>query len=131
MKFQSFTSTRISGWALPALKLMTRAALMMLLDNPKILIAGIGSVFGNVPVKDAAVNLARFVDLFGRSDIPLGLGADSPLEGDLAWFAEWQKGYGKTPSYEGCSARNSFKRPADQLRPEISRQGDASSRWDQ
>jgi purine nucleosidase len=73
---------------------------MMLLDNPKILIAGIGSVFGNVPVKDAAANLARLVNFFGISGIPLGLGADQPLEGDLAWFAEWQKGYGKTPPYE-------------------------------
>ena len=90
------------GLGTPGAEIDDAAALMMLLDNPKILIAGIGSVFGNVPVKDAAANLARFVDLIGRSDIPLGLGADRPLEGDLAWFAEWQKGYGETPSYEGC-----------------------------
>ena len=89
------------GLGTPGAEIDDAAALMMLLDNPKILIAGIGSVFGNVPVKDAFANLGRFVNFFGRSDIPLGLGANRPLEGDLAWFAEWQRGYGKTPAYEG------------------------------
>ena len=87
------------GLGTPGAEIDDAAALMMLLENPKILIAGIGCVFGNVPAKDAAANLARFVDFFGRSDIPLGLGADHPLEGDLDWFTEWQKGYGATLPY--------------------------------
>jgi len=89
------------GLGTPGAEIDDAAALMMLLDNPKILIAGISTIFGNVPVKDAAANLARFVEYFGRSDIPLGMGADRPLKGDLAWFAEWQKGYAKTPPYKG------------------------------
>ncbi|MDP2964848.1 MAG: nucleoside hydrolase [Pelolinea sp.] len=76
-------------------------ALMMLLHNAAIQVVGIGSVFGNVPVKDSAANLARFVKFFKRDDIPLGFGADHPLEGDLAWFDGWKQGYEKTLSYEG------------------------------
>jgi len=41
------------------------------------------------------------VNSFRRTDIHLGFGSDHPLEGDLAWFGEWQKGYGKTLPYEG------------------------------
>ena len=81
-------------------------------------IAGIGSVFGNVPVKDAAANLARFVAFFGRSDIPLGFGADQPLEGNLDWFTEWRAGYGKTPPFEGRLPDIAVLRPADRLRPQ-------------
>lgn len=84
------------GLGTPGAEIDDAAALMMLLKKPNIHIAGIGSVFGNVPVKDAVSNLTRLVNSFGRADIPLGYGADHPLEGDLAWFAEWQKEYGKT-----------------------------------
>ena len=89
------------GLGTPGAEIDDAAALMMLLNRPDIHITGIGSVFGNVPVKDAVTNLTRFVNFFGRTDIPLGFGMDHPLEGDLAWFVAWQKGYGKNLSYEG------------------------------
>jgi inosine-uridine nucleoside N-ribohydrolase len=89
------------GLGTPGAEIDDAAALMMLLNNPDIQIAGIGSVFGNVPVNDAVSNLCRFVNFFQRTDIPLGFGTDQPLEGDLGWFAEWQNGYGKTLPFEG------------------------------
>ncbi len=85
----------------PGAEIDDGAALMMLLKSAAVRIAGIGSVFGNVPVEDAAANLARLVAFFGRADIPLGVGADHPLAGNLDWFNEWRAGYGKTPPFEG------------------------------
>jgi inosine-uridine nucleoside N-ribohydrolase len=88
------------GLGTPGAEIDDAAALMMLLRNSNIQIAGIGSVFGNVPVGDAVSNLARLVKSYGRSDIPLGIGADCPLKGDLGWFTGWQEGYGETLSYD-------------------------------
>jgi purine nucleosidase len=85
----------------PCAEIDDASALMMLLNDPDIHIAGIGSVFGNVPVLDATINLARFVGFFGRNDIPLGFGVDHPLKGDLTWFEDWKNAYGKTLPYEG------------------------------
>ncbi len=80
----------------PGAEIDDGAALLMLLRSPEVEVAGIGSIFGNVPVKDATRNLARLLDMLGRSDIPLAQGAAGPLEGDMGWFAEWQAGYGAT-----------------------------------
>ena len=80
----------------PGAEIDDGAALLMLLRNPAVEIAGIGSVFGNVAVGNATRNLARFLEMTGRTDIPLAQGAAGPLEGDMDWFGEWQAGYGAT-----------------------------------
>ena len=80
----------------PGAEIDDGAALLMLLHNPAVEIAGIGSVFGNVAVGNATRNLARFLGMTGRTDIPLAQGAAGPLEGDMDWFGEWQAGYGAT-----------------------------------
>ena len=85
----------------PGAEIDDGAALLMLLHNPAVEIAGIGSVFGNVPVNNATRNLARLLKMGGRTDIPLALGAAGPLEGDMGWFGEWQSDYGATLPFEG------------------------------
>ena len=84
----------------PGAEIDDGAALLMLLHNPAVEIAGIGSVFGNVPVEDATRNLARLLEMSGRTDIPLAQGAAGPLDSDMDWFAEWQAGYGATLPFE-------------------------------
>ncbi|MDK2979779.1 MAG: hypothetical protein PWQ55_126 [Chloroflexota bacterium] len=88
------------GLGTPGAEIDDGAALWMLLRNPAVEVVGIGSVFGNVPVADATLNLQRFLELMGRPDIPLAMGAAAPLEGDMSWFAEWQAGYSPTQPYE-------------------------------
>lgn len=85
----------------PGAEIDDGAALLMLLRNPAVEIAGIGSVFGNVPVEDASRNLARLLKMTGRTDIPLAQGAAETLEGDMGWFRSWQAGYGATLPFEG------------------------------
>ena len=91
----------------PGAEIDDGAALLMLLRNPAVQIAGIGSVFGNVPVKDATRNLARMLEITGHTDIPLAQGAAGPLEGDMGWFAEWQAGYSATLPFEFNEPRES------------------------
>lgn len=88
------------GLGTPGAEIDDGAALLMLLNNPEVEIAGIGSVFGNVPVEDATRNLARLLEMSGRADIPLAQGAAGPLEGTMDWFAEWQAGYGTTLPFQ-------------------------------
>ena len=76
------------------------AALLMLLRSPQIELAGIGSVFGNAPVQDVDVNLARLLSGLDRADVPTASGAAAPLQGNMDWFAEWQAGYGATPPFD-------------------------------
>ena len=72
------------------------AALIFLLRNQWIDVLGAGSVFGNVPLHDAALNLDRLLSWLGGEHIPLSLGAEKPLIADMAWFTGWQSGYKKT-----------------------------------
>ncbi|BBB49534.1 nucleoside hydrolase [Pelolinea submarina] len=91
----------------PGAEIDDGAALLMLLRNPAAQIVGIGSVFGNVPVRDATCNLARMLEITGHTDIPLAQGAAGPLEGDMSWFAEWQAGYSATLPFECNEPRES------------------------
>ena len=84
----------------PGAEIDDGAALLMLLRNPAVQIAGIGSVFGNVSVGNATRNLAHLLEMIGRTDIPLAQGAAGPLEGSMDWFGEWQAGYGATLPFE-------------------------------
>ena len=85
----------------PGAEIDDGAALIALLRCEEIQPVGIGSVFGNVPLADAVINLDRLVSLMKRKDIPLGKGAEAPLKGNMDWFSEWQRGYGETLSWEG------------------------------
>jgi purine nucleosidase len=72
------------------------AALIALLRSEVIQPIGIGSVFGNVPLVDANVNIDRLISFMERKEIAIGWGGESPLEGNMDWFSDWQKGYGET-----------------------------------
>jgi inosine-uridine nucleoside N-ribohydrolase len=79
------------------------AALIVLLNSPEIVCRGVTVVSGNVPVQLALQNAARLLAFLGRADIPMGMGASSPLirddEYDRQW-GEWQKNhYGHTPDW--------------------------------
>ena len=53
-------------------------------------------MFGNVPVRDADLNLDRLLTWLEGGHIPRGLGAEKPLLQDPAWFENWQAAYGQT-----------------------------------
>jgi inosine-uridine nucleoside N-ribohydrolase len=80
----------------PGAEIDDGAALMLLVRNKGIKVIGTSSVFGNVPVKDAAANLDRMMTFLGTGDIPQGLGSAQPLIQDQGWFEEWQAGYEPT-----------------------------------
>lgn len=84
------------GLGTPGAEIDDGAALIFLLRNKLINIVGVGSVFGNVPLPDAALNLDRLLIWLGGEEIPLGLGAERPLIEAPAWFESWQSVYGKT-----------------------------------
>src|SRR5688572_30649227 len=84
------------GLGTPGAEIDDGAALIFLLRNKLIDIVGAGSVFGNVPLQDAALNLDRLLTWLGGEYIPLGLGAEKPLIADTIWFESWQSVYGKT-----------------------------------
>src|SRR5687768_7597948 len=84
------------GLGTPGAEIDDGAALIFLLRNKSINIVGAGSVFGNVPIQDAALNLDRLFTWLGGNHIPLGLGAERPLIADTTWFESWQSAYGKT-----------------------------------
>ena len=84
------------GLGTPGAEIDDGAALIFLLRNRLIEIAGAGSVFGNVPVQDADLNLERLLTWLGGEQILRGRGADRPLIEDTAWFESWQSAYGKT-----------------------------------
>lgn len=88
------------GLGTPGAEVDDGAALLFLLRNPSIDLVGAGSVFGNVSIQDADMNLDRLLTWLGKKDIPRGLGAAGPLLGDMAWFEPWQAGYGKTQSWD-------------------------------
>lgn len=80
----------------PGAEIDDGAALIFLLRNNTIKVAGAGSVFGNVPAQDASLNLDRLLTWLGDQPITLGLGAAKPLVTDMKWFEEWQSNYGQT-----------------------------------
>ena len=84
------------GLGTPGAEIDDGAALIFLMRNKSIDILGAGSVFGNVPLQDAALNLDRLLTWLGGEHIPLGLGAEKPLIADTTWFEGWQSAYGKT-----------------------------------
>jgi purine nucleosidase len=54
-------------------------ALLLLARTPGVVIAGVGSVHGNVRAPDAALNALRVLELLGDHTIPVAVGAAEPL----------------------------------------------------
>src|SRR5215207_839229 len=67
------------GLGTPGAEIDDGAALIFLLHNPLLHLIGAGSVFGNVPIQDADLNLDRLLTWLGREDMPRGFGAAGPL----------------------------------------------------
>ena len=87
------------GLGTPGAEIDDGAALIFLMRHPSIGIAGAGSVFGNVSLHDATLNLDRLLTWLDGEHVPMGLGAQKPLVADMAWFEGWQTGYGETLSW--------------------------------
>nr|WP_298681695.1 nucleoside hydrolase [uncultured Dongia sp.] len=64
-------------------------AIWLALASPEIEIIGLTAVLGNGPVGPCAENAIRILDVFGRSDIPVHVGAAQPLTRSYA-----RKGWG-------------------------------------
>jgi purine nucleosidase len=84
------------GLGTPGAEIDDGAALIFLSRNRSVELLGAGSIFGNVPLPDAALNLDRLLTWLGDEHIPLGLGAEKPLLADNTWFESWQTSYGRT-----------------------------------
>ncbi|MFT4216158.1 MAG: nucleoside hydrolase [Micropruina sp.] len=54
-------------------------ALVYLMASPEISLAGIGTVSGNIDAKRAALNTLDLLDMGGRNDVPVAVGAMDPL----------------------------------------------------
>ena len=94
----------------PGAEIDDGAALIFLLRNQSIDLVGAGSVFGNISLHDATLNLDRLLTWLGGEHIPCGPGAEKPLIADMAWFESWQSAYGKTLAWTSrpinCLAAN-------------------------
>jgi len=84
------------GLGTPGAEIDDGAALIFLSGNPLVEMLGAGSIFGNVHLSDAALNLDRLLTWLDGEHIPLGLGAERPLLADNAWFESWQAAYEET-----------------------------------
>ncbi len=88
------------GLGTPGAEIDDASALVLLMTSPGLQLLGAGSVFGNVPIADALVNLSRLKSYFAHQECKIGTGAEQPLVEGLEWFTEWQSGYGKTLPFE-------------------------------
>ncbi len=84
------------GLGTPGAEIDDGAALIFLLRHKSLEIVGAGSVFGNVPLQDATINLDRLLTWLDEAHVPFGIGAKGPLLADMAWFDDWQSRYDKT-----------------------------------
>ncbi|MGX5681626.1 nucleoside hydrolase [Schumannella luteola] len=62
-------------------------ALLYLLHRDDIDVVGITSVFGNNTAAQCAHNSIRVLELVGREDIPVAVGAEKPLVGEVTYLA--------------------------------------------
>lgn len=62
-------------------------ALLYLLGRDDIDLVGITTVFGNNTAAQAAENTLRVLELVGRQDIPVAVGAENPLVGEVTYLA--------------------------------------------
>lgn len=62
-------------------------ALLYLLARDDIEVVGITTVFGNNTAERCAHNSLRVLELVGRADIPVAIGAEKPLVGEVTYLA--------------------------------------------
>src|SRR4030095_11841473 len=84
------------GLGTPGAEIDDGAALIFLLRHEFVEVVGAGSIFGNVPLHNAALNLDRLLTWLRGEHIPVGLGAEKPLIADTTWSESWQSAYGNT-----------------------------------
>jgi inosine-uridine nucleoside N-ribohydrolase len=92
-------------------------ALLYLLASPEVEVVGIASVFGNNTARTCALNAMRVLELAGRTDIPVAVGADAPLVGEVTYLAthvHGEDGLGDAGLPEADGSRID-PRPAHQL----------------
>ncbi len=71
-------------------------ALLLAMRSPELKIEGITPVAGNVPLELSLPNALRMVEIAGRTDIPVAVGAKTPLQRRLitATYAHGENGLG-------------------------------------
>jgi purine nucleosidase len=62
-------------------------ALLFMLAQDDYEVVGITSVFGNNTAAQCAINSLRVLELVGRGDIPVAVGAENPLVGEVTYLA--------------------------------------------
>lgn len=62
-------------------------ALLYLLHHDAVEVVGITSVFGNNTAAKCAHNSLRVLELMGRTDVPVAVGAENPLVGEVTYLA--------------------------------------------
>ena len=85
-------------------------AMLYLLAQPDVEIVGVTAVYGNTWVDQAARNAATVLDVAGRSDIPIYVGAAGPLQGEATIATSWH-------GFDGLGDRG-LPGPAPQTQPE-------------
>ena len=76
----------------PGAEIDDGAALIFLLRNPDVEVIGAGSIFGNVPLQDAALNLDRILAWLNAGSIPVAR-VPRPILANMTWFQDWQSAY--------------------------------------
>jgi inosine-uridine nucleoside N-ribohydrolase len=72
-------------------------SLVPLLHDNRVRIIGLGVVTGDGWLKEEAASLLRFLEIAGRPDIPVYLGAEMPLVRTQAEMHRWEAAYGTLP----------------------------------
>jgi purine nucleosidase len=62
-------------------------ALLYLLSHEEIDVVGVTTVFGNNTARQCAINSLRVLELAGRTDVPVAVGSERPLVGDVTYLA--------------------------------------------
>jgi inosine-uridine nucleoside N-ribohydrolase len=63
-------------------------ALLLVLGSPELELLGVTAVAGNQTVDKTTANALKVLELAGRADVPVALGADRPLAGELVLAAD-------------------------------------------
>jgi len=62
-------------------------ALLYLLAHEDVELVGITTVFGNNTAHQCAINSLRVLELAGRTDVPVAIGTENPLVGEVTYLA--------------------------------------------
>jgi purine nucleosidase len=100
-------------------------SMMVLLQSPKVEVLGITMVTGNAWRDEEALHTLRMLELIGRADVPVALGAvfplirtqeetrlESALVGQVAWLGAWGQKLSVLNDKGGAAAGNPPAHPA-------------------